>query len=222
MLDIVHTMKKLLTLLLLLLVSQLSFSQTEKDNYEIYSLVLTDCLKFGINSKQDSIVLIEQYNSEFKKSDYEIFDPKSDSITKTDINFLYISTDRDTVFIKRVIKEPLLKKVIVDFTVDFNIQPKLNSEFLTADNLNIQSITSKKFRSFFGKKHWRKNSWKRIKRKYGVDKVIELSKINYSENFCSVYYGIHCGGLCGRGAMVVCEKIKGKWIILTAINLRES
>ena len=213
-------MKKLLTLILL--VTQLSFSQTEKDDYEIYSLVLTEYLEFGINNKTDSIVLIEQYNNEFKKSDYEIFDPKSDSINKTDVNFLYISTNRDTVFIKRVIKEPELKKVITDFAVDFDNQPKLNPEFLATDNLNIQSITSKKFYSFFGKKRWRKNSWKRIKRKYGVDNVVELSKIIYNEDFCSVYYGIHCGGLCGSGGIVVCEKIKGKWKILTVINLWES
>lgn len=207
-------------LILILLISQLSFSQTEKDDYELYSLILTDILELGKTSKIDSILLIEKYENQFSKSDYEIFDPKYDSITKLD--FSYVSIYKDTIFLKRLLKEPILKKVVVDLTSDFKNHPKIKTDLLAKDNLSIQPISSEKFSSFFGKKGWRKNSWKRINRKYGIGQVIELSKIHYEKNLASVYYGIRCGGLCGNGGLVIFEKVNGQWEILTTINIWES
>ena len=211
-------LKKLL--ILILLISQLSFSQTEKDDYELYSLVLTDIIQLGKTSKIDSILLIEKYENQFDKSDYEIFDPKYDSVTKLD--FSYVSIYKDTIFLKRLLKEPILKKVVVDLTSDFEKHPIIKTDLLTKDNLFIQPISLEKYLSFIGKKNYRKNSWKKIHRKYGIREVVELSKINYDQNFASVYYGIHCGGLCGNGGFVIFEKINGKWKILTSFNMWES
>ena len=198
----------------------MSFSQTEKDDYKLYSIILTDILEFGNTSKTDSILLIEKYKNQFEKSDYEIFDPKYDSVTKLDYSLVNIN--KDTIFLKRLLKEPILKKVIVDLTSDFENHPILKTDLLTKDNLFIRPISSEKYLSFFGKKGWRKNSWKKIRRKYGIGEVVELSKIHYEKNLASVYYGIHCGGLCGNGGFVIFEKIDGEWRVLTTINMWES
>ncbi|MFD0835105.1 hypothetical protein ACFQ0I_04975 [Mariniflexile aquimaris] len=211
-------MKKLL--LIILFTSQLSFSQAEKDDYKLYSIILSDILEFGKTSNTDSILLIDKYENQFKKSDYEIFDPKYDSVTKLDYSF--VSIYKDTVFLKRLLKEPILKKIVVDLTSDFKNHPKIKTDLLNINNLFIQPISSEKFSSFFGKKGWRKNSWKRINRKYGIGQVVELSKIHYERNLASVYYGVRCGGLCGNGGFVIFEKINGQWKILTTINMWES
>jgi len=211
-------LKKLL--ILILLISQLSFSQTEKDDYELYSLVLTDIIQLGKTSKTDSILLIEKYENQFDKSDYEIFDPKYDSVTELDLS--YVSIYKDTIFLKRLLIEPILKKVVVNLTSDFEKHPIIKTDLLTKDNLFIRPISSEKYLSFFGKKGWQKNSWKKIRRKYGIGKVVELSKIHYEKKLASIYYGIHCGGLCGNGGFVIFEKVNEKWIILTTINMWES
>ena len=155
-------MKKLF--ILLLLVCQLSFSQTEKDDYEIYASILTEQLKFGINNKTDSIILIDQFVNKLDVSDYELFEYKTDSINSSDVNYLS-SNGVSKSFINRLINEPELRKVIQEFTTDFNIQPKIEAELLSTSYLNIQSISSKKYDSYFENKRWKKNTWKRIKRK---------------------------------------------------------
>lgn len=210
-------MKRLI--LLLLFVSQSSFSQTEKDNYELYSLILTEQLKFGSNDSADSVVIIEQFKNQFKKSDYEIFDTEKDSITSSDVNFIYTNSNKDSTFIKRLINEPKLRKVIKEITSDLNTQPTINIKLLSSKNIIFQTITYNKYSSFFGKKRWRKNSWKRIKRKYGTTNIIEFAKINYNENFASTYYEVHCGGLCGGGSIVIFEKANGNWRVIAEISL---
>lgn len=40
--------------------SNLSFSQSDKENYEIYSSVISEVTKFGIEKKTDTIILIEK------------------------------------------------------------------------------------------------------------------------------------------------------------------
>nr|WP_298997316.1 hypothetical protein [uncultured Allomuricauda sp.] len=211
--------KKLLTSILL--VSQLSFSQTEKDDYEIYASILAEQLKFGISDETDSIVLIEQFVNKHDVSDYELFDYKTDSIHGSDINFLS-SNGVSKSFINRLKNESELRKVIKELTDDFTIQPKIKAELLSTNYLNIQSISTEKFNSYFRKKRWRKNAWKRIKRKYGTDNIIEFSKVNYNGNFATTYCGINCGGLCGNGFFIVLERIDEKWKTIALINLWES
>ncbi|WP_058106101.1 hypothetical protein [Maribacter dokdonensis] len=209
-------LKKLLTLIIL--ISQLSFSQTEKDDYELYSLILNKRLEFGNKTEKDKIVLIEQFMDEFD-GDYEVLDHKSDTITKLDLNMLYSMTYKDTTFIKRVSKERDLRNVIIQLTSDKSEHPKIESELLQKQSIEIETITDKKFSSFFGNNRRIEKGWKRIQKKYGTDKIVEFSQVNYNGQFAATYYGIHCGGLCGSGNIVVFEKINGKWKILTEINL---
>ncbi|UPS90879.1 hypothetical protein [Bizionia sp. M204] len=214
-------LKKLL--LIILFLSNLSFSQTDKDNYEIYSKVISEQLKFGIDNKTDSIILIEQYVPKFPPEFDIVADFTADSIPDWAYNFLYTQTYRNEEFVNRIKNDKELKNAIKEFTTDFINHPKLNAELLKTDRLNIQIITSEKYYSYFGKKFKRiDKAWKRIKKKYGTRSVIEFSKVKYYKNFATVFYEHHCGGLCGSGNMVVFEKKNGKWVILSEINFRMS
>ncbi len=209
-------LKKLL--IILILSSNLSLSQTEKDNYSIYLKILTERLELGLESKVDSIVIIEKYYPKFPPEFDVVHDFTADSIPNWALNHLSLQTYGNSEFVQRIINEPQLKDAIRDFTTDFKNHPKVNAELLANDNLNVQTITSDKYYSFFGRKFKRKNAWKRIKKKYGTRHVVEFSKIKYHEDFATIYYEHHCGGLCGSGNMVVFEKKNGVWTILSEIN----
>lgn len=209
-------LKKLLTLIIL--ISQLSFSQTEKDNYELYCMILSERLDLGKQSENEKILLIDQFMDEFD-GNYEVLDHKSDTITKLDLSMLYNMTYKDTTFIKRVSTEKDLRDVIVQLTSDKSEHPKIDAELLTTQSIEIETITDKTFNSFFRNSKRIDKGWKRIKKKYGTDKVVEFSQVNYNGQFASTYYGIHCGSLCGAGNIVIFERINGKWRILTEINL---
>ena len=210
-------LKKLILLILLLPI--LSFSQTDKDNYEIYSKVISSQLKFGIETKTDSIILIEKYVPKFPPEFDVVADFTADSVSNWAFNFLYTQTYRNDEFVKRIKNDKELRNAIRNFTTDFKNHPKLNAEMLATDKLNIQTISSERYYSFFGKKFKRiDKAWKRISKKYGTSHIIEFSKVNYYKNFATVFYEHHCGGLCGSGNMVVFEKQNGKWKILSEIN----
>ena len=206
-------------LLLILFLSNLSFSQTDNDTYEIYSKVISERLEFGAESKTDSIILIEKYIPKFPPEFDVVADFTADSIPNWALNYLSIQTYKNDEFVQRIIIDSVLKKAIKEFTTDFENHPKLNAELLATDKLNIQTITSEKYYSYFGKKFKRINkAWKRIEKKYGTRQVVEFSKIKYYKSFATVYYEHHCGGLYGSGNMVVFEKKNGKWKILSEIN----
>lgn len=133
----------------------------------MYSLVLSEQLELGKKSNVDSILLIEKFENKISNI-YEVFDSKSDSISNSDINFLSINTGNDSIFIKRLIKETQFRKSVYGLTSDFGSCPKIKANLLASDQLTIQSITSKKYYSFFGKKFKRKNPWKRIKKNTGL------------------------------------------------------
>lgn len=209
-------LKKLL--ILTLFISQLSFSQTEKEDYELYLLILTQQLELGNKSQKDKVILIEQFKDEFD-GDYEVFDHKSETITNPDLSMLKTMTYNDTIFIKRISIEPGLRNVIVKLTSDKSEHPKIKAELLKFSSIDVGTITDKKFNSFFRNIRKIDNGWKRINKKYGTNKIVEFSQVSYNGQFASAYYGIHCGSLCGTGNIIVFEKVNGKWKILTEINL---
>lgn len=209
-------LKKLLTLIIL--ISQLSFSQSEKDDYEIYSLILSERLELGQNAEKDKIILIEQFMDEFDGS-YYIFDHKNDTVSQFDLSLLYTMTYKDTTFLKRLTKEKDLRNVVVKLTSDKTEHPKIKAEFLKKPSIEIETITDKKYNAYFKKFRLINKGWKGIKRKYGTGKVIEFSQVSYYGQFASTYYAIHCGRLCGSGSIVIFEKIDGKWKMVTEINL---
>ena len=200
-------LKKLITLIIL--ISQLSFSQSEKDDYELYSLILTQRLELGNKAEKDKIVLIKNFKDEFD-GNYEVLDHTNDTITESNLNMLYGMTYKDTTFLKRITKEKDLRTVIKQLTSDKSEHPIIKAELLRKPLIEIEPITDRKFNSFFGKLKSFRQGWKGIEKKYGTNKVIEFSQIKYNGKFASTYYGIHCGSLCGSGNIVVFEKVNGK------------
>jgi len=209
-------LKKLITLILL--ISQLSFSQSEKEDYEMYSLILSERLELGKSAEKDKFLLIEQFMDEFDGT-YHVFNHENDTITKSDLSLLYSMTYKDTTFLKRLTKEKDLRNVVVKLTSDTSEHPKINAELLRKPKIGIETITDKKYNGYFKKFRLINRGWNGIKRKYGTDKVLEFSQVNYCGQFASTYYAIHCGGLCGAGNIVIFEKVTGKWKIVTEINL---
>ncbi|GGE02071.1 hypothetical protein [Planktosalinus lacus] len=209
-------MKKII--LLLLLLGQLSFSQVEKDDYQLYSLILTERLKLGNNTEKDKIVLIEQFKDKFDGT-YHVFNHENDSITNSDLIFLYSMTYKDTTFLRRLTKEKDLRNVVVQLTSDKSEHPKINAELLQKPLIEIETITDKKYDKHFRKLRLINRGWKGIEREYGTNKVVRFSQVNYYKQFASTYYAINCGRLCGAGNIVIFERIDGKWKILTEINL---
>lgn len=208
--------KKLL--ILTILISQLSFSQREKDDYELYSMILKQRLELGMNLEKEKIVLIEQFRDEYDRI-YEIFEHKYDTITQSDLSMLHSMTYKDTTFLKRVTKEKDLRDVITQLTSNKSEHPEIKAELLRKPLIEIETITDRKFNSFFGRYKSSHRGWKRIEKKYGTNQIIEFSQVNYNGQFASTYYGIHCGSLCGSGNIVIFEKVNGEWKILTEINL---
>ena len=198
--------------------SQLSFAQTEKQNYELYNLILSEQLNFGTDSKKDTIILIEQFHNKLDRN-FQIFDTSADTLTKLDQNFILINTYRDTTFYKRLMSNPNLKKELSSLTSDFQNPPKLDAQFFHNKNIHIKTISSNKYHSYFGKGSKNKTAWKKIRKKYGTTNVVAFSNINYQGDFAAAYYELNCGGLCGAGNIVIFEKIGGKWKIMTEYNL---
>ena len=58
----------------------------------------------SLENKIDSVIIIEKHKDIFEQ-DYQIFDSESDTLTNVDINMIYINSAKDTLFIKRLIKD---------------------------------------------------------------------------------------------------------------------
>lgn len=210
-------MKKIIPFLVLLL-AQLTYSQADSTNYELYNLILSEQLNLGTATEKDTIVLIEQFDNRFDR-DFQIFDTTADTLTKIDQTFILSNTNRDTIFYKRLINDPGLKKELSSLTSDFQNSPKLNARSFQNKNIHFETITSNKYYSYFGQNFKKKNAWKKISKRYGTKNVIAFSNINYHGDFAAAYYELNCGGLCGSGNVVIFENVDGKWKIVTEYNL---
>ena len=83
---------------------------------------------------------------------------------------------------------------------------------------NLTSINKRKFVSFL--KQDPNRGWNQINRQYQSNWVVEFSEVSFSGNYAAVYYGYHCGGLCGSGQLLVLEKKESaNWVVISTINL---
>ena len=83
---------------------------------------------------------------------------------------------------------------------------------------NLKSINKRKFISFL--KQDPNRGWNQINRQYQSNWVVEFSEVSFSGNYAAVYYGYHCGGLCGSGQLLVLEKKESaNWVVISTINL---
>lgn len=95
---------------------------------------------------------------------------------------------------------------------------KIKIKSFVDPTFNLKSISKRKFNSFF--KRDIDKGWDQINKKYQSNRVIEFSEVSFSGNYAAVYYGYHCGGLCGSGQLLVLERTKSlNWVVISTINL---
>lgn len=214
-------MLKKILFILLSFCHNFGFSQSEQDNYEIYSLVINDRLKNWFDNQFQKAVLISKYENKF--DDLEMVeDYAADSLADYQRNMLYIYSSTEDLS-KKLVENKNLRKLLADLESDFKSHPKIKTELLSIGKIKLDTISSEKYLKYFGKKFKRiDKGWKKIEKNFGTRLVMELSKIKYLDNYATLYYGHHCGGLCGAGRLVVLEKKDGKWTILGELKLWDS
>ena len=196
-------------------------SQSELDNYEIYSLVIKDRLENWFDNHFQKVILITKYKNRF--DDLELASEyAADSLADYQRNMLHIYSSTEELS-KKLLENKKLRRLLADLESDFKSHQKIKTELLSIGKVKLDTLSSEKYVRFFGKKFKRiDKGWKKIEKKFGTRLVIELSKIKYKDNYATLYYGHHCGGLCGAGRLVIMEKKAGKWEILGELKLWDS
>ncbi|KAA3639908.1 MAG: hypothetical protein DWQ02_02835 [Bacteroidetes bacterium] len=211
--------KTIYLLFFLLFIQVDSFSQTEKDNYDIYRMVIKEHFGFVENEGVNSLILIEKHEPG-NRVDLDIIDELQNDTISSWYSQLNVQTYQNNEFIQRVIEDKNVKFALKSFKDNFFGHPKVDAIKLATNQLHVQTITSRQYERFFGRK-FRKidKGWEKIYRKFGTYEIIEFSVINYYQEFATIYYEVHCGGLCGAGSIVILERVNGAWKKLAEINL---
>ncbi|WP_350289770.1 hypothetical protein [uncultured Croceitalea sp.] len=197
----------------------LSFAQTEKDSYEIYSSTINRLVENWFDPPIEAIIVVERYSEKFKQDFSDIMDLTIEKIPKSTLSW-YV---RDSLLQQRFLNDQNIKKVLRDLFANFNNHPKIKSELLNVNGVEIHTLNSKKYHSYLNRgQKWRKNGWKRLENKYNSKFAIQFSKISYQGNYASFYYEYLCGDLCAAGAIALMENAEGEWKVLKEFNLWES
>lgn len=199
--------------ILLLFVSLFGFSRSEIDNYEIYSLVIKDRVDAWANNNFHKVILKSNYETKMKDIDL-LSEFAADSLQDYQENMIEIYASSKELS-NNLIENYNLRKLIAELKLDFKFHPKIKPEQLSIGNIDLAIMSNEQYNRFFGKKFERiDKGWKKLKKKFGTQLFIELSKIKYKGNYSVLYYGQHCGELCGFGRLIILEKNNGKWEIL--------
>jgi hypothetical protein len=182
-------------------------------------MILSNCPKLEQNPLKNNILVLDQLKDVFTR-DHQAIKIQFDNDSVRTIKRFFIS--RDTNFIKRLENETILQNLLVKLSSDKSEHPKIKAEYFNDTSIRTQNISNDVFDSFFSNFNQIKRGWKRLNRKYGTRMVIGFSKIKYDGNFAAVFYETCCGTLCGGGNIGVFEKVKGKWLVLSEINLWRS
>lgn len=213
-------MKKII-IIILFFSCNFGFSQSEQDDNEIYSLVINDRLENWFENHFRKVVLITKYENRF--DDLELAEEyAADSLADYQRNMLYIySSTRELTL--ELVKNKNLRKLLSDLKMDIKSSTKIKTELLSIGKVELDTLSMEKYISYFGKNFKRINKgWKKIEKKFGTRLVMALSKIKYMDNYATLYFGHHCGGLCGAGRLIIMEKKDGKWTILGDLQLWDS
>jgi len=210
-------MKKML-FIIFLLIQNISFSQTEKDDYEIYSEIINQQIE-NWSDKLETIILINKYENKFDSDLIDLKEYASDSLKDYQKQMIFSSVKPNSLALD-LINKVNLRKLINNFMNDYKMSDNLDSKKLKIKKGKVIQISSNEYYSFFGKKFNKiEKGWKRIENMFDSNFVIQLSKIKYEKNIAVLYYSNHCGGLCGFGGLIVMKKIDNKWIEYGIIGL---
>ena len=206
-------------IVLSLLSINLSFGQTEKDSYGIYSSTINGLVENWFDPPIEAVIVVEQYTEKYEQDFSDIMDLTIEKIPNSTLSW-YV---RDSLLQQRFLNDHNIKKVLRDLFTNFKNHPKINSDLLNVNEVEIHTLNSKKYYSYLNRgKIWRKNGWRRLENKYNSKFAIQFSKITYKGNYACFYYEFLCGDLCATGVVALMEKVGGEWKILKEFNLWES
>lgn len=198
--------RTILFLIVFLTISKFDVYGQSYNEYEIYSTIINNK---EINWTNKNTILVirnvelgDDSNEllNYLKADQELilsgfFDDESVKKYETDQNY-----------------QDALLGLLKTSTKKIKIKAFINPVF------NLKSINKRKFISFL--KQDPNRGWNQINRHYQSNWVVEFSEVSFSGNYAAVYYGYHCGGLCGSGQLLVLEKKESaNWVVISRINL---
>lgn len=198
--------RTILLLIVFLTISKFDVYGQPYNEYEIYSTIINNK---EINWTNKNTILVirnvelgDDSNEllNYLKADQELilsgfFDDESVKKYETDQNY-----------------QDALLGLLKTSTQKIKIKSFINPVF------NLKSINKRKFISFL--KQDPNRGWNQINRQYQSNWVVEFSEVSFSGNYAAVYYGYHCGGLCGSGQLLVLEKKESaNWVVISTINL---
>lgn len=211
-------MTRKIIIILFVLVSLFGFSQSEKDNYEIYSIVLKDRLENQFEGSISKIILVNRIQN--TNDGLEMLEHyAADSLEGFQVSMIqnYSSPPELTTML---IENKDLRKLLAHLKSDFEVQSKINPKFLTIENIELETISNRIFQKLIrnSNKSINKN-WDKIEKKYGTRFILQVSKIKYMDKLATLFITYQCGGLCGAGRLLVLEKEHEKWNILGELVL---
>jgi len=210
-------MKKLLSIIFFLIIN-FSFSQTETDDYEIFTEIINKELKSNNKIKANSVIVIKDFDESFDKLSH-IYLAYKDSTFHGHEEYL-IKRNTDSLFLKRYHNEPNFKSVILGLIDNFNNHPIINKKQLKQTDVPVKLVNQAEYTSFFKKSYSEiDKGWRKFKNKYHTPFVFEFSKVHYTGDIAAIYSQKRCEFKCGSGDVTLLEKVNNKWMILAEINL---
>lgn len=182
-------------LLIFIIPLQFLFSQDEKKiDHDLYTLILKEEFKFGLNKEADSIFII-----------------KEESTIKTKFDWWMI--DRDSVLSARINKNIELKNTIKSLTQCFDFHNNIDNGFFILDSIltNIHVTASSSNDEIVVRN--------KLKEENRTGFFLRISKPNYDGNLATIIYSYYCGGTCAGSDIIFFENKNDNWNILTKINL---
>lgn len=197
----------ILFLIVFLTISKFDVYGQSYNEYEIYSTIINNK---EINWTNKNTILVIR---NIKLGDDSIFFLEE---LNSDPNLVLSLSYFDEESVNKYLKDQNYQDAILGLLKTSNQKIKIKS-FINPV-FNLKPINKRKFNSFF--KLDVDKGWSQINKKYQSNWVVEFSKISFSGNYAAVYYGYHCGGLCGSGQLLVLEKKESSnWVIISTINL---
>ncbi|HEY4325397.1 MAG TPA: hypothetical protein VGN20_15480 [Mucilaginibacter sp.] len=205
-----------LMFLSLLLWSCILKAQDDKESYAIYS----QYLKQFRNEKGSTDFVVRTSTDNIRK--YHS-DDVSGVVTgirgyvKGDFSFEFFFRPRVNDLRKDTLWIPLIDELSKKIKNEFIIK----SEF--APDLQTILISNNIYKKYFGNNKQTEKNWNRFHTQYPIPAfLIDLSEIASDGKRAVFYFGSHCGGLCGHGALVLYYKDGSEWKFLTTISLWDS
>lgn len=199
--------RTILLLIVFLTISKFDVYGQSYNEYEIYSTIINNK---EINWTNKNTILVIR-NVELDDDSREFLE-ELNSDPNLVLSLSYFDNESVNKYLHDQNYQDALLGLLKTSTQKIKIKSFINPVF------NLTSINKRKFISFL--KPDIDKGWDQINKRYQSNWVVEFSKISFSGNYASVYYGYHCGGLCGSGQLLVLEKKESaNWVVISTINL---